>query len=202
MPTTSSQEESSKQQKMHDVAESIFGILINFNVEDVSFARVARLAKVSRPWLYKYIGTKKEDLIDFGILYLGKNLTEKDLDEKIESREALVQSVLKGMERMFQNSEDYPFFIPVYFRYKGTNTAPGKAIQHIEQAYVKRQTETLLKIYKSFDRRQAEFSAELMTTFRMSMAFNWQRGDLKKKASKEEVLKAMEVYLRELFGPI
>ena len=195
-------EDFSKSEKMHQVAASIFSILINFNLEDLNFARVARLSKVSRPWLYKYIGKNKSDLMKFAIEYLGKYVTNQDISEKVETRSQFVESVLQGMERMFAISEKYPFFIPVYFKYKGTNTPPGNAIHDVEQAYIKRQSLLLQKIYPSFDTRKAEFSAEMMTSFRMVLAFNWQRGELSKKASKAEVLGAMGVYLKELLGPV
>ena len=99
------------------------------------------------------------------------------------------------MDRMFDNAVLYPSFIPVYFKFKGTNSAPGRAIEEIEQAYIRRQTDLILKINKQFDRKQAEYSAELLTSFRMALAFNWQRGQLKNKATKEDVLKTIQLYL-------
>ena len=67
-------EESSKEEKMKQVVSCAFNLLINFNIEDVTYARVARLTKVSRTWLYKYVGPSKNDLITFSIHFLGKQL--------------------------------------------------------------------------------------------------------------------------------
>lgn len=193
-------QDSSKSEKMHETAKVVLNILLVKNIDDVTFANVARGAGVSRPWLYKYIGSKKEDLTNFGVEYLGKFVTQQDLGEQINSRTEFRDHITRGLSRMFDICEAYPFFVPIYFKYKGTNTAPGVAINYVEQDYIKRQTQIILKLYK-MDLTTAEVTAEALTSFRMVLAFNWLRGELKNKASREHVLGVLNHYLTELLGP-
>lgn len=185
---------------MHESAKAIFAILLAKNVEDVSFSQVARRAHVSRPWLYKYIGSKKSDLINFAIEYLGKYVTEQDTSDVVHNRSEFRDHIAKGIKRMFVICEEYPFFVPVYFRYKGTKTVPGESIKKIEQAYINRQVETILRLY-DMDKSTAHITAEMLTSFRMVLAFNWQRGELKAKGSEERITSIVFHYLHELLGP-
>ncbi len=193
-------QDSTKTEKMHESAKAIFNILLAKSVEDVSFSQVARRAKVSRPWLYKYIGSKKEDLVHFAIEYIGKYITTLDINEVIETREQFRDHITRGIKRMFVICEEYPFFTPVYFRYKGTKTVPGESMKLVEQAYIKRQTSIITKLY-NMDLTTAEVTAEMLTGFRMVLAYNWQRGELKNKANEEFITQIIHHYLTELLGP-
>ncbi len=184
---------------MDRVANAVFSLLFMLDEKGISMARVARSAKVSRPWIYKYIATNKEELIRFAILCTGKALTERDKELVVANRKEFVESILLGMKRMFQNTEQYPFFIPVYFKYKGTSGIAGQTIDLVEQAYNERQAKLMHSIFK-MPNRAATFSAEMLTTFRMGLAFNWQRGTLKNKAREDELLGALQGYFESLFG--
>lgn len=190
----------SKEDKFHSVSVALGGLLNKSGPGQITVTQVAKNANVSRAWIYKYVGKDSEDLIRFAIEHLGNDITTRDLDDVIRTRRDLVKSVTSGMERIFQKTNEYPWFVPVYYKYRGTDTAPGRLIDYVEQAYVERQTQRLQQTFRGYDRDKAVIAAEILTSFRMGLAFSWQRGDLKKKASKSDVLASVESWLNELFN--
>lgn len=190
----------SKTEKFEAVSLALFHLLALQPLAKITHAQVARRAGVSRAWLYKYLGSDKDDLITFAIEHLGRKLTERDKEDVIRTKQDLVQAVVTGVSRMFDNTRDFPWFIPVYFKYKGTPTTPAKAIHDIEQAYVRRQAQVMSKIFKSYNLEQAMIAAEILTTMRMGLAFNWQQGELSKRGSQRDILAYVEKWVTELFG--
>lgn len=189
----------SKEEKFHSVSVALASILNKLGPNKITVTQVAKKASVSRAWIYKYVGSDTEDLIRFAIEHLGKDVTERDLTEVIRNRKDLVKSVSSGIERMFQKTNEYPWLIPVYYKYRGTDTAPGRFIDSVEQAYVNRQAKRLMQHFKGYDADKAMIAAEILTATRMGLAFAWQRGELRKKASKNDVLASVEAWLSELF---
>lgn len=190
----------SKAEKFEQVSLALFQLLATQPLVKITHAKVARKANVSRAWIYKYIGSDKDALITFAIEHLGKKLTERDLADVIESKGDLIAATIAGVDRMFENTSTYPWFIPVYFKYKGTSSSPAQAIRDIEQAYVKRQATLMKRVFKSYNQKQAEAAAEVLTTLRMGLAFNWQMGELKSRGSREEILAFIGQWIGELFG--
>jgi AcrR family transcriptional regulator len=193
-------EQTSKEEKFHAVSVALASLLNTVGPNKITLSQVAKKAKVSRAWIYKYIGAENEDLIRFAIEHIGREVTQKDLNEVVNSKEELVQSITRGIGRMFQNTAEYPWLIPVYYKYRGTDTAPGKLIDAVEQAYVNRQAQQIKKHFNSYSAEQAMIASEILTATRMGLAFTWQRGELNKKASKDQVLASLEHWLKELFN--
>lgn len=192
------QSKNTKELKIQKVSEAVFSILVNAGINGLTHARVARLSGISRSWLYKYIGAEKNDLMKFAIQCLGEQLTTQDVEDEIRNKEEYLHSIVRGMERMFDNTLKYPYFIPVYYRFKGTPTAPGEAVTKVENQYIDRQAKILKKVF-AISLAEAKVSAVLMTSFRMSIAHTWQFGSLKNQVSKEDLLGIVAVYLEELF---
>ncbi len=191
---------STKEEKFHAVSVALGALLNKIGPTQITVTQVAKKAQVSRAWIYKYVGKDREDLIRFALEEIGKDVTQRDIGDVINSRDDLVKSIIDGVDRLFQRTNDYPWLIPVYYKYRGTDTPPGRLVDSIEQAYIDRQSQRLEQHFESYDKGQAVIAAEILTSFRMGLAFAWQRGDLKKKASKTEVLASVETWLTELFN--
>lgn len=93
----------------------------------------------------------------------------RDLGDVIETKDQLTKSIVLGMNRMFENTKAHPWFIPVYFKYRGAHGVVGQAIADVEQDYISRQ------------------------------AFSWQNGELSKKSDQTDVMKSIEHWMSELF---
>lgn len=199
LPNKKSTSASDKESKFEVVTLTLFALLQTSGAAKITHSLVAQRAGVSRAWLYKYVGSKKEDLISMAIRHLGKKLTERDLGEVIESKEDLKNAIVLGMTRMFQNTKEYPWFIPVYFKYRGSLSAVGLAIAEVEQDYIARQAQLFEKVFR-FPHSRAIIAAEILTSFRMGLAFSWQHGELGKKADQTEVLASIDHWIHELFS--
>ena len=57
----------SKEERYADVARVVAGLLLRAGPDAVRVSTVARLAGVSRPWLYKYLGGEPDDLIRYAV---------------------------------------------------------------------------------------------------------------------------------------
>ena len=189
---------SDKAQKFEDVTKVLFSLLQTGGPSKITHSIVAKKAGVSRAWIYKYIGSSKDDLIQMAVRHLGKRLTERDLGDVVETKEQLTTSIVLGMSRMFENTKNHPWFIPVYFKYRGSQGVLGQAIADVEQDYISRQSAHFEKVFM-YSKQQATVAAELLTSFRMGLAFSWQHGELAKKADPSEVLKSIEHWISELF---
>jgi AcrR family transcriptional regulator len=188
-----------KEQKFEEVSRTLFALLQTVGPAKITHSVVAKRAGVSRAWLYKYVGSKKEDLMVMAIQHLGKRLTERDLNDVITTKAELRESIVLGMQRMFENTRDYPWFIPVYFKFRGSPTAIGETIAGVEQDYIARQAKHFEKVFR-YSKKQAVVAAEILTSFRMGLAFSWQHGELSKKSDQKEVLRSIEAWINELFS--
>ncbi len=189
---------SDKAQKFEDVTRVLFALLQTAAPSKITHSLVAKKAGVSRAWLYKYIGADRDALIEMAVRHLGKRLTERDLGDVIETKDQLTKSIVLGMNRMFENTKAHPWFIPVYFKYRGAHGVVGQAIADVEQDYISRQALHFQKVFK-YPRRQAVIAAEVLTSFRMGLAFSWQNGELSKKSDQTDVMKSIEHWMSELF---
>lgn len=187
-----------KMDKFNAVSKALFALLGALGHHKITHTLVAKKAGVSRAWIYKYIGADKEDLIRFAIDHLGMHLTQRDMADTISTKEDLVKAICTGMQRMFENTQDYPWFVPVYFKYRGTDTAPGRSIAEVEQAYIRRQSKHF-ETHFSYPKDRALMASEILTAFRMGLAFSWQRGELSQKADQNKVMESVEFWMTELF---
>lgn len=194
-----SKSSSDKEAKFEEVTKTLFSLLQSAGPQKITHSLVAQRSGVSRAWLYKYVGSKKEDLMVMAIRHLGKKLTERDLGEVIETKAELRQAIVLGMTRMFQNTKEYPWFIPVYFKYRGLSSPLGTAIGEVEQDYIARQAHLFEKVFR-FSPSRSIVAAEVLTSFRMGLAFSWQHGELGKKADQSEVLASIDHWINELFS--
>jgi AcrR family transcriptional regulator len=68
----------SKEERYADVARVVAGLLLRAGPDAVRVSTVARLAGVSRPWLYKYLGGEPDDLIRYAVRDLGVRFSQLD----------------------------------------------------------------------------------------------------------------------------
>jgi hypothetical protein len=186
--------ESSKTLKFDAVAKSLFELLGSGALTRVTHSNIAKKSNVSRAWLYKYIGKERDDLISFAIDHLGKQIIERDRLDVVTNADELKRNIVTGVERMFGNTVAFPWLIPVYYKYRGTPTKPGESIREIEQSYVRKQAKHFTK-FAGYSETKANLAAEILTSFRMGIAFGWQSGDIRNRGDSGEVLDILRDWL-------
>jgi AcrR family transcriptional regulator len=166
-----------KPQKMAGVAECVARLLIQHGLAGVTHARVARAAHVSRAWLYKYVGSSREDLVRFTTEHFGNLLAEFDQRPRTDSRETWLADTVEGMRALLAHASQHPWLLPLYFRYQATETVLGTTIAEMERLYIAT-TAAEMKQALGLDQPSASWAAELLLAFRMAFAYRHQRTGL------------------------
>lgn len=160
----------SKIEKFDQVAKAIIHLVDLHGLEAITHARVHQTSKVSRPWIYKYIGKDKKDLLDYAVNTLGRQWARLDqpwtAKDAKEFQERLIDSTLFAINFVKTN----PMMIGPYFRFKGTPTAVGKTIENIEDQFITHYTKEFSKHY-GLGKAEARIRAMTILSTRLSLAF-------------------------------
>jgi len=162
-----------KAEKMAGAAECVGKILIQHGLSGVTHARVARSGNVSRAWLYKYVGSSREDLVRFATEHFANLLAEFDQRPRTHSRDAWVEDTVDGMRVLLAHASEHPWLLPLYFRYQGSETVLGSTIADMERMYIAT-TAAEMKEALALDQPTACWAAELLLAFRMAFAYRHQ----------------------------
>jgi hypothetical protein len=182
--------ERDKQAKFQAVAEGIFQILIRGGIENLSHTRVAEVSNVSRAWLYKYIGKKPDDLIDFSIDAIGKEFAKTDSLLHHQSADEVRSRLFDGTFRMLRDAAKNPALLALYYRYVGTQNPIGKKIRQLEDRYIVLVANHLQK-YFGLPKGEAVIVSEVLHGMRMGLAHRYSNTDLREQADYEAVLKGV-----------
>lgn len=160
----------SKIEKFDQVAKAIIHLVDLHGLEAITHARVHQASKVSRPWLYKYIGKEKKDLLAYAVNTLGRQWARLDspwtAKDAKEFQERLIDSTLFAINFVKEN----PMMIGPYFRFKGTPTPIGKTIEHIEDQFLTHYTNQFAKHY-GLGKAEGRIRAMTVLSTRLSLAF-------------------------------
>jgi AcrR family transcriptional regulator len=121
-----------KQDKMSLLAEKTLELVDLHGLEAVTFSRVSQLTNISRPWIYKYIGNKKDDLLEFAINHFGRIFAALEDRATPLNEGDWLSSINLRFEHLMSISDQYPWAISIYMHYRGTSTPLGKRIEQIE----------------------------------------------------------------------
>lgn len=182
--------ERDKQAKFQAVAEAIFTILIRGGIENLSHTRVAEVSKVSRAWVYKYIGKSSEELIAFSLDAIGKEFAKVGVLLSKQSADDVRTSLFHGTFRMLANSEANPALMALYSRYAGTQNPVGRKIADLEEEYLGA-VRSRLERYFGLPADEAIVVAEVLHGMRMGLAVRYSSLGMKDKTDLEGVLRAL-----------
>lgn len=190
-----------KQKKLDRVAKSILSIVVRFGFENLSPSRLSRAAGVSRPWVYKYIGGSKEALSAFAIEYFGKLLVRLDTGAKPNSVEFFRDDEIARLQNALGFAETHSEVIQVYYRFKGTPTSLGKAIEKVETEYRQAKIFQIKETFKVSE-VEAEIYTEILVSLKMGLCHKWVSGDLKGKVSRDDYLKVVGNTFKQFFSKL
>lgn len=157
-----------KDAKMVAVAEATAKLVVLHGIEGVTYAKVARASSVSRPWLYKYIGRERADLVRFVADHFGAELADLGVRPRTDSAEHWIADSVAGVELMLASAQRAPWVLPLYFRYVGTDTPLGDCVQRVEQRYLSVATGELQRAM-GLPEEHAAWTAELFHAARMGI---------------------------------
>ncbi len=160
---------SPKEIKQLAVSIAILEIIENDGLLGVTHSKVSRKSKISRAWIYEYIGKEKSALIEFATDVFAGYITRITLAELPQTREALEAQLKEGVEFLFNSVEQNPLIIKLFFRFRGTTNSVGKVIQKYEKKWLENAAKTIVSII-GLPSHQASLVAELILTLRLGFA--------------------------------
>ncbi|MBC7690185.1 MAG: TetR/AcrR family transcriptional regulator [Methylotenera sp.] len=175
-----------KGKKFETVAEAVMLILNQSGISAVNHTQVARLAKISRAWLYKYVGARPEDLIEFALDHFGKLFMGRGGPIAGAKPDELRQQFVENTWPILSFLEQKPAVLGLYFRYLGTANAVGRKIHELES----RQLDLLAKALSGgfkLTAKEARAVAEVMISFRLGLSFRYSQTKMSTRYSQEEV---------------
>jgi len=182
--------ERDKQAKFQAVAEAIFTILIRGGIENLSHTRVAEVSKVSRAWVYKYIGKTSEELIAFSLDAIGKEFAKVGVLLAQQTADDVRTSLFQGTFRMLANSAKNPALMALYSRYAGTQNPVGRKIAELEDEFLAALRSRLTQ-YFGLPASEAVVVAEVLHGLRMGLAIRYSSYGLKDKTDYDGILRGL-----------
>jgi len=188
--TPSSAAPSEKERKFQAVAEAIFRILLTSGPPNVNHTAISRLSKVSRAWIYKYIGKSSDDLIHFSLDAIGKGFAKLEGLSRQNTPDEVRTSLFQGTWRMIGDAAREPALLALYYRYAGTQSSIGMKITDLEEIYLATVRIRLEKMF-GIPTQDAHVLAEVLQGMRMGLAHRFAVMGLSKQAEQAEILKSI-----------
>ena len=189
--------EHGKPEKVETVAEWTLRIIDAHGLDALSISRVARAAGVSRPWLYKYVGGTKQDLIVLAARRYGNLLSGLDRRPRTDSRDNWVHDTMANTQQLFLRTRELPWILRIYYRYKGTNTVLGGVILDLEGRYLDAHTREISKVWNS-PVEESRIIAESLMAARLGMAHRYQYREEVDEGDRSRFFSLLRRWLSEL----
>lgn len=169
----------SKEEKFTKVAISVIRAL-NVSVGHVSHSFISRDSGVSRAWIYKYIGSSKEELVKFGVKFFGNMLADiKGPITIAKTKAEFKEHILLATWEIIGEFSTYPDLTLLYFKHCGQKTVIGKMIDEYEAVFINELKTSLIKLFKRKP-QDAQLMAELIMSLRMGIVHRYTVKDLSK----------------------
>lgn len=156
----------SKSQKYFSVSRAILEIIEKGSFNDLTLSNISRHSKVSRAWIYEYMGKEKQDLIQAASDIFASYFTKLDTFKNVLTIEDFKANLNEGHEQAFLKLKDDPIIIKLYFRFKGTDTPIGTSIQKYEDSWLEFMANNLKTILK-FDQKKAINASRIILFMRL-----------------------------------
>lgn len=164
--TENGKSRNNKESKQLSVSIAILEIIEKEGLLGVTHSKVARKSKVSRAWIYEYIGREKSALIEFAAEVFAGHIARVKIVELPKSKLELEDRLKTGVHFLFDAMEVNPLIIKLYFRFRGAANPVGKVIEKYEKQWLEGASKTLVDIL-NFSTEQAKILAEVILTLRL-----------------------------------
>lgn len=163
---------SSKEDKQFAVSKAVLEVIEKEGLLGVTHSKVSRKSKVSRAWIYEYVGKEKSDLIHFAADVLGSYFARANRGELPQTRSELENQLKDGTDFLFDSVSLSPVTVHLYFRFRGTKNPLGAVISKYENQWLKKASQALKQVLE-LPKEQAELLADLGLTLRLGFAHRY-----------------------------
>ena len=142
--------DSTKGERYHRVALAVAAILLQRRPDDVTVAAVARRAKVSRPWIYKYFGRDTRDLIAFAVQHFGTAFNALDgPPEGEQTLDAWCTMIAERTHKALDDAAAAPWVLQLYLRYRHAPGPLGEAMRGEEERHLERFLQSVPRVMRA-----------------------------------------------------
>lgn len=127
--------QTSKSEKQMAVSLAVLEIIEQDGLAAVTHSKVARRSKVSRAWIYEYIGQNKLAFIEFAAETMAQYFSRIELNLPTNN-EDLQKKLSEGVDFLFNSTMQNPVIVKLYFRYRGTSNPIGNVISKYEKKWL------------------------------------------------------------------
>ncbi|MBS1971329.1 MAG: hypothetical protein JSU04_13560 [Bdellovibrionales bacterium] len=187
-----------KSEKYFNVSRAILEMLEQEGVAALSHTAISRKAKVSRAWIYEYMGRDRQHLLDIASETFGSYFTKTNISVEILTPADLLKLLRVGHEMTFAKMEAEPILIKLYFRFKGTKTPMGATIKKYEKHWLDYMSEIFMRVLK-YDEAEASNICQIIQTLRLGFCHRIVTSAHPIK-EKEEALKSLELIHQRITG--
>lgn len=173
--------------KHQAVCQAALAILEQKGPQGLTFSAVSRKAGVSRPWIYKYIGNKQSDILDFVITEIGKEVGMMHGPWRTLEGDSVLEALQQGFNGLLSQNKTNPMIFRLFLRYSADPGPVGTQVRKILQEYSARLSNRIKTLGIGKTDQERKDIAELVGLLRMGIVGFTTQGSLKK-YSNEEVL--------------
>ena len=172
-----------KTERYEAVARAVLSIVHLHGVDSVTHSRISRIAKVSRAWLYKYVGSSREKIMSFAADHMGALFTDLGPAQPELSREQWFKEIGARFLKILEMTERFPNVPRVYFQHRATHGLLGRRLEKVAQRLRDREVTELTAIF-GMSSSQAERVSEILSAVRMGLAHSFAPTPLPEEAVK------------------
>lgn len=125
-----------KSQKYFAVSRAILQVIERDGMGSLTHSVVARESKVSRAWIYEYMGKEKEDLMAIASDTFSEYFQKNSIVKGIDKLDDLLKFLKVSQDVALEKNMSEPVIIKFYYRFRGTNTRIGSSIKKYEKNWL------------------------------------------------------------------
>jgi len=177
--------------KFKRVAKAVLKLLYLEGKSGLSFTKISKESKVSRAWLYKYVGKNTQDLLIYAADHFGEEILSRGGDiSKIKTAEDLSHHALRTTWEVMDMFSNYPEVLSIYFRYNGRKSPLSDKIKEIEGKQFKVMGDAISKV-TGISKKEAALVSEILMAIRMGLNFRYTQCQMGKRHSQKEIQEAL-----------
>lgn len=178
-----------KYEKIGRVSDLVIREMLNDPPVEFNILKIARAAKVSRPWIYKYFGSGREQIILNAIDCIAPQFT--DIGRKSSAPATpkdWARDYLKNMDKALIDVEKYPHYFQFYLQCKLLGGKFGERIAHHESLFIDQRGAPRIRESLMLSKSDAKSFAELLLCIRLGLILTWLQEKEKTKANRSKLI--------------
>lgn len=159
--------------------------------QGLTFSAVSRKAGISRPWIYKYIGNKQSDILDFIISEIGKEVGMMHGPWRDLEGDSVLEALQNGFTSLLSQTGKNPVIFRLFLKYSADPGPVGTQIRKLMGEYSGRLAKRLKTLGLRKHDQESKDLAELVGLLRMGIVGFATHSSLKK-YSEEELISLID----------